>query len=406
MATCGSLPSVGIVGTPDQILTIAPILTSEGFPLKAIWCKTPEVTQKLADKLSILHFPPTFQALLLLQDVDLVYVATEPFLQAEVAVKALTSGKHCISMKPPSICASEVDKMLSLSQYYSQLSTILETHMRFIPCFVKLKEFIDSGQLGDIFTINVQVFTGSLVGNEHYSWKCDHSLGGGVLNLVGSHIVDLVSHLCSKPNQVQQVNCLLNTFVCHTHCIHGYRTIEADDYCLLQLKFPNSILASVLINANCGSRYRLELTLTGKEGTATVRDFDLFWQSPGSGGEEKTIFKEEVVSDDVSQEAAALNLPPKLYQSTVNGYRGLFRKLKEYFLHSEEDEEVCPLATFSDGHHLRTVLDCARESHKLGKWITVPSTSMASNANPFWTTTSGLKPDATEKGSGYPVAYV
>lgn len=415
MATCGEdngrlLPSIGIIGNPDHILTIAPILKSEGFPLKAIWCKSPEVAQKLAGSLSIDHCPPTFQSLLLLQDVDLVYVATEPLLQAEVAVKALTSGKHCISMKPPSLCAREVEKMVSLSQYYSQLSTILETHMRFVPCFVKLKQMIDSCHLGNILTFNVQLFTESLIGTEPYSWKCDPSLGGGVLNLLGSDIIDLISFLCSQ--QVQQIHCLLNTFMANTHCIHGYRTIESDDYCSLQLKFSSSLLASVVINANSSIGYRLELTVTGTEGTVFVRDFDLYWQTRGRTSDdmnEKVIFQEDAkLLEGQMKEASALSLSPKLYQSAIKGYSGLFKALRNHFVFEEkednEGEEGSDLATFTDAHHLRTVLDCARESNKTGQWITVSSVSKSLSTNPFWTT--GTAKGDTDKMSGYPVGYI
>ena len=68
----------------------------------------------MAAELSMTHCPPTFQDFLLLHDVDLVYVATEFVLQAEVAAKALTSRKHSVHSKPPSISSSEAEKMLLL----------------------------------------------------------------------------------------------------------------------------------------------------------------------------------------------------------------------------------------------------------------------------------------------------
>ena len=395
MATCGSLPNVGIIGTPDHIATIAPILTSQGFCIKAIWTQYPAVTQKLAERFSVPRLPPTFKSLLLLHDVDLIYVATEPRLQAEVTVKALTSGKHCISMKPQSV--AEVDKMLSLARYYSQLDTILETHMRFIPTFVKLRELLNSRHFGKIFTIDIRLSMGSLIGSEHYSWKCDPSLGGGALNLVGSHFIDLIRFLCpSVENQVQQVNCLLHTFVCHTHRIHGYRTIESDDYVSLQLKLPKSVIASILINCNCGSVYDLEISVTGKDGRAIVRDFDLYW-TKHSTGEEKLIYKEKEMSNE---EMSSLDINPKLRQSITRGYRGMFAAIRRHYV---EDGSDSSLASFVDGHHLRSVLDCARQSDKLGQWVTIPSTGGSSlqTVNPFWTKKMDLKPDPENSSIAY-----
>ena len=406
------LPNVGIIGTPDQIILISPILKSEGFPLTAIWCKNPDIARQLAAKLSISHCPPTFQDLLLLHDVDLVYVATEPVLQAEVAVKALTSGKHCICTKPPSISASEAEKMLLLAQYYSQLQTILDSHMRFIPCFRKLKRFIQDGHLGDVWAIDVQISMDSLIRKEPYSWKCDPSLGGGVLNLIGSHIIDLMCHLCPNSSKVERVNCLLSTFRSSTQLIHGYRTIEADDYCSLQLKYTNGIVGSVLINSHCESLFKLVLTVTGKEGRVQVHGMDLYWQR--NGEEEKELFKEDLISEKELSQATELNLPAELYYISILGYRGMYKELRELFLmaadKSEKTLDSC-LANFTDGHHLRTVLDCAYKSHKLGQWIDVPSSvdppTNGSSTNPFWTSSAGVKIDSDKPSpkSNYPVSY-
>ncbi|XP_003389577.1 PREDICTED: glucose-fructose oxidoreductase domain-containing protein 1-like [Amphimedon queenslandica] len=395
--TDNSLPNVGIIGTPDQITTIIPILTSQGFCVKAIWTQYPAVTKKLAERFSVPHIPPTFKSLLLLHDVDLVYVATEPRLQAEVTVKALTSGKHCVSMEPRSV--AEVEKMLSLARYYSQLDSIMETHMRFIPTFTKLKELVNSKHIGKIFTIDVRLSMGSLIGSEHYSWKCDPSLGGGALNLVGSHFIDLIRFLCPLgENLIKQVNCLLHTFVCSTHCIHGYRTIESDDYVSLQMKLSKSVIASVLINCNCGSVYDLEILVNGKEGRAIVRDFDLYWMGSGLS-EEKLIFKER---DSLSDETSSLDVNPKLRRSVTSGYNGLFAAIKKHYAEGKTDPS---LASFDDAHHLRSVLDSARQSHKLSQWVNIPNTSGGASSettNPFWTKKTELKSDS-EKTS---IAYV
>ena len=405
MATISrKLPNVGMIGTPDQIVIIAPILKSEGFTLKAVWCKNSDTARGIANKHSITHCPSTFQDLLLLHDVDLVYVATEPILQAEVAVKALTSGKHCICIKPPSISSTEAEKMLSLSQYYSQLHSILESHVRFIPCFVELKKFIASGSIGKLYAIDIQLSMESLIDNEPYSWKCDPSLGGGVLNLVGSHFIDLICHLCSKqPNHVKQIHCLLNTFKSCTDNIYGYRSIESDDYCILQLKCSNSVIGTILINSHCPSVYNLQVTVTGSKGRAVVRGLDLFWEGNGER-EETLIYKQEPISDDMLHEAIELNIHQQLYYSMYIGYKGMFSELQKLFTSTNPPSGELYLASFGDAHHLRTVLDSAHKSNKVGKWIDIPLSDPLKSTNPFWTSnsTGGLKLEP-EKSSPRPV---
>jgi predicted dehydrogenase len=399
MAVEFSLPRVGLVGTPDQILLIAPILNQAGFVLKAVWCKSLEIAQQLADEYSIEHCVSTFQELLILHDVDLIYVATEPFLQAEVAVKALTSGKHCISIKPPTVSSKEAEKMVTLSRYYPQLHSVLESHIRFLPCFLQLKEMCVSGSLGKIHAIDVRISISSLIGNESYSWKCDPTLGGGVLNIVGSHFIDLICHLCGP---IEQVHCLLATFEQSTRSIHSYRSIESDDYCMLQMKCANSV-GTILINSHHSSIYQLEVSVTASNGRAIVRDLDLYLQE--NGKEEGIHHKEELMTDKMIDEANELNIPPMLYYSTILGHKGMLQEFRKMYLMDKQHNTVSRLASFADGHHLRTVLDCAYESHKSSSWIQIPITNQTSGnaTNPFWTSTSGGVNTESDKP---PMAYM
>jgi hypothetical protein len=40
-----------------------------------------------------------------------------------------------------------------------------------------------------------RISCGSLLGNSCYSWRCESAMGGGVLALLASHIIDLTSYL-------------------------------------------------------------------------------------------------------------------------------------------------------------------------------------------------------------------
>ena len=400
------LPSVGIVGIPEYIILLSPILKSEGFLLKAVWCKKNDIAKQLAEKFSIAHCPSSFQDLLLLHDVDLVYVVTEPVMQAEVAVKALTSGKHCVCLKPPSISAGEVEKMLVLSQYYSQLQSVLECSMRFIPCFVKLKEILQSGLVGTLWTVDVHLHMGSLISDDMYSWKCDPSIGGGALNILGSHIIDVICHLDNSPCQVKRVNCMLKTFQSTTKNIYGFRSIESDDYCSLQMECTNSMCANVLINTQCGSHYDYGFSVTGSRGRLSIRGLDLYLQQKDSV--EKLIHKEDVAGDKGF--ATVMNLPYEFYYSMVLGSTGMIKALKELFSSTNINnrQKSDTLASFQDGHHLRTVLDCAHKSSRLAQWIDVPaSIPIETSVNPFWTS-PGVKLDMDKHSpkSIQPVSYV
>ena len=406
------LPRVGIVGSPEYILLLAPLLKAEGFSVTAVWCKNHETSQQLADKFSVLHCPNSFQDLLVLRDVDLVYVASEPLSQAEVAVKALTSGKHCICVKPPSISLGEVEKMLTLSQYYSQLHSVLECPMEFVPAFLKLKKIVRDGGIGDVMTINVTMEMGSLIGSDSYSWKCDPSLGGGVLNLVGSHIIGAICNVDKRFCQVKRVNCVLKTFKKTTKKINGYRTILSDDYCSLQLELVNNTFANVVINTLCESCYSYQLSINGSSGRVIMRGLDLYLQQHDK--EERLVHEEDtsLASQLLLEDARRRNLPFEYYYSMVVGTKGMMGSLRLLFaednLKDRHRKSALGLSSFEDGYHIRTVLDLARVSSREYKWVDVPYKEHHSlHSNPFWTT-SGVKIDIEKPSpkSHDPVSYV
>lgn len=396
------LPSVGIVGTAEQIAILVPIIKSVGFSVKALWCRDNEAAKRLVDHHDVPYCAPSFQDLLLLHEVKLVYVATEPVMQAEVAVKALTSGKHCICQQPPSVSRKEAEKMHLLSHYYSQLHSVIECPLRFLPCFVKLYDLVASGYIGDLLSMDARILTGSLVEGEPFGWKCDPAMGGGALNQIGSHIVDVICHVAGRGCSVQRVNCFLKTFKPQTESIRGYRSIESDDFCSLQLECSGNLVATVLINSCWAGQGQFELLVTGTKKQVVVKGLDLY--SCRSGCSEMSILhKQDTVGTGVDP-GETLHGSAGFYQSMVLGCTRMLQVAANRFT-SRLDTNDHSLASFQEGLHLRAVLDSARESHRTGRWIKIPSSRADSpSSNPFWTT-STLKVDS-EKPSPKPAHNV
>lgn len=397
------LPKVGIVGSVEYVLLLAPLLKEEGFSLTAIWCRNRDMSQHLADKFSVPHCPGTFQDLLVLRDVDLVYVAAEPLLQAEITVKALTSGKHCVCVKPPSFSIGEVEKMLSLSLYYGQLHSVLEAPLEFIPSYLKLKRIIQDGSLGNVIMIDVTLTMGSLISStDSYSWKCDPSLGGGVLNLLVSHIIGTICNIGSTFSPVKRVNCILKTFTKTTSFINGFRTILSDDYCSLQLELNNGVYSSIVVNTHYGNHYSYTVTVNCTKGRAIIRGMDLYIQE-NEKHTEILVHKEEIATANHHQyadEAKLMNVPLDYYYSMIVGTRGVIKSLGKLFTDSDDSatpdsnehqplhkRSLLGLSSFETGHHVRAVLDAARSSSMDFCWKDIPLFSADDHPlNPFWTT--------------------
>lgn len=382
---------------PEQALLLVPLLQSLDFQVTVLWCRSFEAATRIAQRHKIPHCVSQFSDLLLHPEVDMVYVATEPSLQAEVAVKALTSGKHCICQKPPSISQAEAEKIVSLSQYYSQLVSVLESHLRFVPAFVKMRDLASSGYCGKLLVLEARVTMGSLVNGEAYSWMCEPSMGGGALNTVGSHLIDVATFVTRQ--RASQVHACLRTFKPHTDQIQGYRSVASDDFCCFQVQYDGGVCGSFTINTHHPGTFEVQLALVGTEGRLVVKGMDLY----GCKGDksETLLLEQKREQADIVRELP-LKFPADYYNPLVVGLSGMLRSLKEAFVGTSanrptESRQFGVMATLEDGLYVRTVLDTLYESNRAGKWVPVPTVLKSGNVNPFWTSASQYL--STEKAS-------
>lgn len=377
------LPRVGVAGSPDQISAIVPILQSFKFQVTALWCKNNDKLGKLARKYGVPFLAGDFTKLLLHSEVDLVYVGTAPGMQAEVAVKALTSGKHCICQKPPTINRSEALKMVRLSRYYSKLHSLLECHLRFLPAIRKLKALLNVGYCGELLVMEAHVVMGSLIHDEAYSWMCESGMGGGILNRVGADVIDLVSFL-SEQHAIRGY-ASLSTFRPTTRTIHGYRVITSDDFCCFQLKYSKGLSASVTLNSHALGQFKFNFSVTGTLGRLVVQGLDLLGYR--EGGKEEVLFRQTGVDLEKFGIRSNSKFPEEFLQHMVVGYQGMFDTLVSVF--EGQQKVLIPLATFEDGFYIRTVLDALHASHREGKWVDILKLGrIESSNNPFWTSSA------------------
>ena len=386
-------PRVGIVATSDRLSYLLPLLQSLHIPVTAIWCRNHDECRRLATKFKI--FLPTqhFQELLIHPKVDLVYVATDPALRAEVAVKAITSGKHCISLCPMSANYSDGEKMLSVSQYYPQLLSLVECYLRYLPASQRMRELISTGYCGRVLVAEAKVVMGSLIrGDESYSWKCDPSVGGGGLNMIGSHIIDLV--MFTMRTRACRVQGTLKTFRPQTQAIHGFRRISSDDFCSFQAELDNQVVATVTINTHAQDNcYDFEYSVTGTAGRLVMKGLDLYGVKNNSvSSQQQLIYKQDRL--EIPADIGTLKQDrPDYYQSYLVGCREMFRALNDDLEHThqllaprrESLRDILMSASFEDGLYVRNVIDAVVNSSRCGRWVDVATVKLAETNNPFWT---------------------
>jgi len=169
-------------------------------------------------------------------EIDAVCVATPNFLHAEMVIAALKAGKHVLVEKPMAISWQDVKEMVRIAKE-KNLVLMVNHSFRYNPVYEKAREVIQSGLLGEIYSIRGRF---SYAGPEHWTgskttWFLDRKMaGGGALFDAGIHAVDLIRFLINKP--VVQVGSLLGTLE---------KKIEAEDNSVTVMKFENGSLGTL-----------------------------------------------------------------------------------------------------------------------------------------------------------------
>ena len=80
-------------------------------------------------------------------DIDAVYVATPPAPHAEQTIAAAEAGKHVLCEKPMAMDTASCDRMIAAAQA-NGVKLGVAYYRRFYPVLVRVKELIESGELG------------------------------------------------------------------------------------------------------------------------------------------------------------------------------------------------------------------------------------------------------------------
>ncbi|EDW05072.1 GH25259 [Drosophila grimshawi] len=341
------LPGVGVFGTGEIANVLVPLLREKSFEVKAIWGRTLREAKETANALGVTFYTNVIDEVLLRKDVDLVFIVCQPFLHAEISVKALGIGKHVVCDKPAGLHQIDSMKMVRASQYYPTLISLVNHPLRFLPAFTQMRRCLQDeliGPMGDVVLMDVRVQMGTLF-PEKYNWMCDAQMGGGALNLVGS-VVDLVNFLLQQ--QAVRVHGVLRAHTKTTAAINGIRQITAPDFCNFQMELASGTLVTVALHTYCH---------------LVVRGGDLFVLKESQQ-------KEEAVYVDVQDLHFNTNnsLLPRTY---IKGMCKMVGALKEAFNSKESSWIKAPVstaATFEDGLYVHAVVEAIRKSNETRQW--------------------------------------
>lgn len=161
---------------------------------------------------------------------DAVIVALPTHLHAPIGIQALKAGMHLIMEKPIACHKAEGERILAAKQRDDQIVALM-MNQRTHPCYVKIKQWIHDGELGELQRVS-WTMTNWFRPEIYYAsspwratWKGE---GGGVLMNQCPHNIDVLQWLVGMPTKVR------------AQCSFGkYHDIEVEDEVNAYFEFAN-----------------------------------------------------------------------------------------------------------------------------------------------------------------------
>ncbi|XP_068526593.1 glucose-fructose oxidoreductase domain-containing protein 1 isoform X3 [Anas acuta] len=257
-------------------------------------------------------------------------------------------------------------RMMTAAHYYPKLMSIMGNVLRFLPAFVKMKQLIQEGYVGELLVCEVQVHSGSLLGKK-YNWSCDDLMGGGGLHTVGTYIIDLLTFLTSQ--KAVKVHGLLKTFVKQTDHIKGIRQITSDDFCTFQMVLEGGVCCTVTLNFNVPGEFKQDIIVVGSAGRLIVIGTDLYGQSNSSPQRELLLKDSTPVSNSLLPEKAFSDIPSPYLRGTIKMVQAVRQAFEDQDDRRTWDGRPLTMAaTFDDCLYALCVVDTIKKSNQLGEW--------------------------------------
>lgn len=170
----------------------------EGSEVVAVMRRDADKAKDYATRHGIGKWYTNAQDLINDPNVNAIYVATPPSTHAEYAIAAMRAGKPVYVEKPMAANYAECEKMVRVSQE-TGVPCFVAYYRRTLPYFLRVKQIIDDGLLGDISTVHIQFSIPPYAtdySRDTLPWRVKKEFAGaGYFYDLASHQLDLLDFL-------------------------------------------------------------------------------------------------------------------------------------------------------------------------------------------------------------------
>ncbi len=192
---------------------------------------------------------------------DIMVVCTPNWLHALQSIQALDCGLHVICEKPMALKVSDANQMIEAAKRNQRILWIVKQN-RFNSPVAHLKKLVETGRLGNIYSIHIQGLWNRNA--EYYSksnWKGTIEKDGGILFTQFSHFIDVACWLFGRMENVSA----------NGGNLAHQGIIEFEDTITGLVKFDKGVLGCLHFSINAfGQNMEGSITVLGEKGSVSI----------------------------------------------------------------------------------------------------------------------------------------
>lgn len=197
---------------------------------------------------------PRMRVEALIEQCDAVLIESDVWDVTKYAKMCVDAGKHIHMDKPASGTLEEYKQVLDIAQE-KNLVVQLGYMYRYNPAVRRCFAHIQNGNLGEVCSINAEMSTFHPVA--YKKWLTN--FGGGIMYILGSHLVDLIVYLLGEPKKI-------TSFLKHTQ-LDG---VDFADNTLAVLEYDKALARIFVSSVEVNGFGRRQFVVSGSKGTVNI----------------------------------------------------------------------------------------------------------------------------------------
>lgn len=359
----GVLGATGYIGTPYR----AELRQCEGVKMVALCARRRDLLEAAAEEDGAELATTDWRRLVHHPDVNYVIVATPDALHREAVLETAAAGKHLFCEKPVGKNAREAREMVDAVTGTQRLAHFVPFWTRWSPAFVKAREWVRGGAIGDTKVVVYRWFN-PRPPHMALTWRDDPALSsGGTIPDVGSHAYDMIRWILGEearrvlthaetitPGKIDLGNVnLTEALECPADAAPNLRKGGTPDYANLSIEFESGILGTMVLSHATYLRRGLapELEFHGSEGSLAVDRVH---------GRVNLVRPDGTLEEVAEVPAGGFELGNRFAQWVIPGLRAVMAGARQ---------ESLDLPNLHDGWNVQCFTDAALESARRSTWV-------------------------------------